>query len=121
MWFIGPFGSLKEYYMAAEKGAKEAHLLNSSEKTFVWNWLKKWLNRDETFDVIEGMTPIAKIEIAIPIPILIINWDRYRDPDLNFKKISRSDRNRSFAIAQSFGRSLFFQYKNAIGKFDGKT
>ena len=101
MWFIGSFGSLKEYYMAAEKGAKEAHLLNSSEKTFVWNWLKKWLNRDETFDVIEGMTPIAKIEIAIPIPILIINWDR--DPDLNLKIVCNPIANAAPAIANLLG------------------
>ena len=33
----------------------------------------------------QGMTPIAKIEIAIAIPIFIRNWDR--DPDLNLEII----------------------------------
>ena len=56
------------------------------------------------------MTPIAKIEIAIPIPIFIRNLDR--DPDLNFKNLPRSDRDHSFAIARSFGRSLFLQSNN---------
>ena len=33
------------------------------------------------------MTPIAKIEIAIPIPIFIRNCDRDRDPDRNLKNM----------------------------------
>ena len=33
----------------------------------------------------QGMTSIAKIEIVIPIPIFIRNWDR--DPDLNLEII----------------------------------
>ena len=54
----------------------------------------------------QGMTPITKIEIVIPIPIFIRNWDRNRDPDHNLKKYQRSDRDRSSAIADLFSDLL---------------
>ena len=45
------------------------------------------------------MSPIAKIEIAIAIPIFIKNWDRDRDPDRQLKMIADPDLDRCFAIA----------------------
>ena len=59
------------------------------------------------------MTPIAKIEIAIPIPIFMRNWDR--DPDLNLKKLLRSDRDLSSTIARSFRWSFCSQTCGIIG------
>ena len=50
------------------------------------------------------MTPIAKIEIAIPIPIFVRNCDR--DPDLNLKSLMRCDRDRGIGERRSFGRSF---------------
>ena len=45
------------------------------------------LSSEIFFEIGSLLTPIAKIEIAIPIPIFIRNWDRDRDPDLNSKII----------------------------------
>ena len=71
---------------------------------------------------LQGMTPIAKIEIAIPIPIFIRNWDRDRDPDSNLKNAMRSDRDRSFGDRAIFFRSFkSFNATNSIAKLDDKT
>ena len=53
---------------------------------------------------IQGMTPIAKIENAIVIPIFVKNWDR--DPDRHLKK--DRDRDRSFTIADLLGDLILF-------------
>ena len=57
----------------------------------------------------QGMSPITKIEIAIPIPIFIRNWECNRDPDPNLKSHLRSDRDRSSTIARSFARSFYLK------------
>ena len=41
----------------------------------------------QTIQYHQGMTPIAKIKIAFPIPIFLRNCDRDRDPDRNFKNM----------------------------------
>ena len=62
----------------------------------------------------QGMTPIAKIEIAISIPILLRNWDRDRNPDRNMKTHLRSDRDQSPTIGDLLSDLLKFLCKNLI-------
>ena len=61
----------------------------------------------------QGMTPIAKIEIAMPI--FIRNWDRDRDPDRNLKNPLRSDPDRSYTIT-IFWAIFFHRFMQSLVK-----
>ena len=63
---------------------------------------------------IQGMTPIAKIEIAIPIPILLRNWDLDGYLDFNLKRHQQYDRDRSSSIGDLLSDLLKFSCKNSI-------
>ena len=85
----------------------------------IWVTIYNFCNPGDLVSHYQGMTPIAKIEIAIPIPIFLRNWDCDPDlnPDINLKHFQRSDHDRNSAMADP----LKFSCKNPMVKFDVKT